>query len=1267
MLDKRVIIDITCKLVLLVAILLIFSIQHLHAHHLDTLSLSLPKNISFVENKNQWPSQVLFRANMANGAIFVEKDKITYLLHKPIEKKSTSKNNTEFHHVKESEASSYQMHFVAPNPNVVVKGVEEYGYHHNYFIGNNPAQWASEVKAYQSVVLENIYPGVDMLLYENGESFKYDFIVQPYVSPDVIELEYKGIDNLSLVQKNLTVRTSIDKVTELSPVTYQVSPKGDTVAVKCEYKLKDNRVSYKLGSYDKSSPLIIDPTLVFSSYSGSTSDNWGYTATYDSDGNLYGGGIVAGQGYPVTDSSYQSQYGGTWDIAISKFNATGDQLLYTTYLGGESSDMPHSMVVNENDELYVFGTTGSGNFPVTWNAYDTSFNGGNRAITSSQIPFANGSDIIVAKFSQNGSELLASTYIGGSGNDGLNTVDGLRYNYADDARGEIMVDDQSNVYVVSTTQSVDFPVTDGVFQPTYAGGRQDGVVFKLNYNLSNLMWSSFIGGEGSDAAYSLSIASDNSLYVCGGTNSKSFPVTDGVIQPTLNGEAIDGFVAHIDENGRTLLHSTYLGSGYYDQSYLIKTDRLDHPYVFGQTEAPDDFWIRNAAWHKQGGGQFVSKLTPGLDSIVWSTAFGTGKGLPDISPTAFLVDYCNSIYISGWGNAQINHFGGTSGLPITADAYQNTTNGRNYYFLCMKDDASDIVYGTYFGSTSTLSRGEHVDGGTSRFDRKGKIYQAVCAGCGANSFFPATPGAWSETNNSDNCNLAVVKMDFNLPSVVADFQIPSTVCAPIDIVFQNNSQTISDTTTYLWDFGDGTTSTEENPVHHFDKSGTYLITLTVTDQGSCNFDDVRTRRLTVLANSTSVLDPLTICEGLSVQIGVQPGTNPDLVYQWMPETGLNNPNISNPIASPDTSTFYTLQITDGICYDTIVQQVDVRNVQIIMPEDTMICRGETVILEPLVETNATTLFYWSTNPQFSTILNQDLTNPVLTIAPDKTTTYYFKTKFPECELVYPVTIQVSYVTLLEPKEYFVCFNQSVTIEVEADVCEGCSFLWDDDETILTPRDRADIMVNPQQTTTYYVTATDIYGCSARKSIEVLWHENTFLRGLEAQTRDKIVMGQDSTYIYATNYGSNYEYVWTPQEGIANPNAASSAVRPEASTIYTITVTDQYGCKMQDTVLIILEETQCGEPYIYVPNAFTPNGDGHNDLLYVRGEEIIEKIIFRIYNKWGEEIFYTDTINKGWDGTFKRKEAPGGVYDFYLETMCIDGRSYVKKGNITLIR
>lgn len=1232
------------------------------------------RSMEFVENKNQWHQKVLFKANFNNGSIFAEKHTLTYVIlnEKQLDAFRENKLNGGIPGSGLIDAASYKMKFVNANPEVRISGKDKLPYYHNYYLGNDPAKWASGVSIYNNLIYKDIYHGIDLYLLEKDGYFKYEFIVAENVSPDGIMLEYEGVNSLTLSGQDLIVTTSVGQVKELSPRAFQILENGDTLEVSCKYKIEKKRVRFILGNYRKDLKLIIDPTLIFSSFSGSRADNWGFTATYDNEGNLYGGGITFNNGYPLINAYQENFAGGRCDITISKFNATGTNLYFSTYLGGSRTEFPSSMVVNHNNELYVLGTTGSQDFPVTTGAYDTTFHGGSSVTLSNTLEFNDGADMVISKFKSDGTQLLASSYIGGTGNDGLNLSDSLIYTYGDDARGEIILDDQSNVYVASSTVSPDFPVTPGAFQPQIAG-RQDVCVFKMNHNLSNLIWSSYLGGALEDAGYSLVISSDNTVYVCGGTHSSNFPVTPDAVQTATSEVSsrnrADGFITHIHEFGTRILHSTYLGTSYYDQTFCIKNDRDNYPHVVGQTKAPGYEWITNATWFYPNSGQFITKLSPRLDSIIWSTSFGTGERKPNITPTAFLVDVCNNIYVSGWGGP--NYRSGTTGLPVTADAFQSTTDGADFYFLCIDGDASSLQYATFFGGTSTNS-GEHVDGGTSRFDKKGRIYQAICAGCSGISNYPVTPGAWSEVNGSGNCNLGVMKMDFNLPIVVADFSMPNIICIPQTINFVNNSQELNpNTTTYLWDFGDGTTSTRKNPTHDFNIGGTYRITLVITDPGSCNYSDTLSRDILVMANARDTLPTGTICEGDAIQIGIPPHSDENISYRWLPEEGLNNSVISNPVASPNITTEYILYISDGTCSDTLSQIVQVTFIDIEGDDRITICPGDSVTITPTHgNREPNTGYFWSITPDFTQILNEDSTKIEITVAPEQSATYYLKVKMKGCELIKPFIVTISYIETVDPLPVVVCFEDTGSITVEA-ICHNCTHLyytWADHPSIISDLDEAYIRILPEDNQSYYVTITNEFGCEAKDTVDVTKQKNTFPRDVEAWCGNCNIIQGDTCFLFSTTFDDGlYTYQWTPASSVVSPNASESPAVPGSTTVYEVKVTDIYGCSKSDTVLILVQNTYCGEPYIFVPNAFTPNGDHLNDILYVRGERVIKSFVFRVYNRWGEMVFESRDLNSGWDGTYKGQEAPPGVYDYYLEAVCDQEKNFVKKGNVTLIR
>ena len=310
---------------------------------------------------------------------------------------------------------------------------------------------------------------------------------------------------------------------------------------------------------------------------------------------------------------------------------------------------------------------------------------------------------------------------------------------------------------------------------TYRGGTTDALVCKLNPDLSGLLWSSYLGGEAADAAYSLQLDASNTLYVCGGTASSQFPTTTGTLTPTWQGN-IDAFVARIAPDGSRLERATYLGTDSYDQAYFLQLDGADGVYVLGQSLGA--YPVTTGRYSNPGSHQFIHKFSTDLATTDFSTVFGSGRASLDISPTAFLVDQCDRIFVSGYGGSRFISGSSTTGLPVTATAVQRTTDGSDFYLLQLAPGAAKLEYATFFGGYGLQ---EHVDGGTSRFDKRGIVYQAVCGGCGGGSNFPIPAGAntFSATNNSANCNNAAFKFDFQPTAISAGPDISVCLSAPL--------------------------------------------------------------------------------------------------------------------------------------------------------------------------------------------------------------------------------------------------------------------------------------------------------------------------------------------------------------------------------------------------------------------------------------------------------------------------------------------------------
>lgn len=728
---------------------------------------ALNAQLRFVENLGQWPSHVLFRADLQGGKLYVERDALVF------QRYDRAKAQLWHHDVAEGDSllmHAYRMRFCNAAPKLHAEGEHLAPESYNFIHGNNPAKWAFKAQAYASIWLRGLYPGVDLELSAEGNSLKYNLHLQAGVDPSRIGILYEGVGLPTIFKGRLHIETALGAVQEHIPLVYNPE-QGTGDAYEAAYMLKGDTVKFHIELPQRfKGPLVIDPVLVFSTYSGSFADNFGCTGTYDDFGNAYAGGTVFDFGFPTSMGSYQPRfgggdpesrtgYGGSRDMGILKFSPDGKRLLYATYLGGSSNEQPHSMIVDPAGNLVILGSTRSADFPNTGKGWDLSHNGDY--------------DIILAKLNASGTGLMAATFAGGSGIDGmlgdrepLPDANGipLMYNYADEFRGEVLCDSLGNIYLSSTSYSADFPLKNQV--QTFAGN-QDAVVMCMDNSLNQLKWSTCLGGTGYDAGYGLALGLNQDIFISGGTNSTRFPLPFQSFANTNRGGMADGFLVRLNRYTGVFQSGLFVGTPAYDQCYFVQTDTKGRPYVFGQTEG--SWYISPGVFGNAGGGQFITRFRSDLSAIDLSTAFGSGGQVPNISPSAFLVDRCDRIFVSGWGGSTNSNVpksqknrGNTRNMPITPNAVQRTTDGSDFYIAVLGRNFSKLLYGTYFGgiSTRTIDADEHVDGGTSRFDKKGIIYQAVCAGCGQNGLFPTTPGAYSRTNNSDNCNNAIFKIDF---------------------------------------------------------------------------------------------------------------------------------------------------------------------------------------------------------------------------------------------------------------------------------------------------------------------------------------------------------------------------------------------------------------------------------------------------------------------------------------------------------------------------
>ena len=890
-------------------------------------------SFDFNENKGQLDKTIKYHCKLHIGDIYFKDNVFSFDLFSAEEldgfynhKHEHKEEGSDLGHSTLLNKHVYNMKFLGANTNNNVVASQKNEYYKNYFLGNDPSKWAGNVQSYQKISYTNMYNGIDVNVYSTNNHLKYDFIVAKGANTKDIEIEYEGVEELKLVNGDLEIILSNGKVRELRPFAYQlINNKKQEVA--CEFVIEKNVMRFNFpNGYDTQQELIIDPTLEFVTLTGSPSNNWGFTATYDDNGNFYAGSIVLANGFGATATyldttgSYQVDFGGFVDVAISKFSANGTTLLYSTFLGGSQTEEPHSLIVDDQDNLIVMGATSSVNFPVdSGAAYQDTFAGGVAIPNLDGIPWNNGADIFITKFNAAGTNIIGSTYLGGTGNDGLSRDVNLNFNYADHARGEVIIDTNDNIYIASSTNSTFFPTTMSSHSQTLSGGF-DGIVAKLNPTLTTLLWGTYIGGTQGDAAYSIRIDDVNDkTFICGGTTSNNIGATAGVINPTHSG-GVDGFIAKFDNTNGALDALTYVGTPAYDQAYIVELDINQDVYVVGQTKGL--YPVSGGGYINPGSAQFIHKMDNNLTTTDFSTVFGDGSILTvDISITAFLVDDCSNIYVAGWGGSVDNQEGTTFGLP-TLNPIQSTTDGSDFYFIVLDKDAQNLLYATYFGTDSVS---EHVDGGTSRFDKRGTIYQAVCAGCWGDGF-PVTPGAFSATNGSSTgCNYGAIKIDMNFPGLIAQANTPpnQVLCdVPYLVDFMGGNPAPPNS---YWEFGDlvGTATNNNTPAYTYADTGTYNVMYVAIDSSTCNIADTVYFNISLhLKDSLAAefnIPPYNPCDdSLPIQL-LFTGTSADSLYWNMGDgTTFTNDTTINYTYFTQGQYIITMEAYDTLCNEMLI-------------------------------------------------------------------------------------------------------------------------------------------------------------------------------------------------------------------------------------------------------------------------------------------------------------------------------------------------------------
>ena len=600
----------------------------------------------------------------------------------------------------------------------------------NFFLGADPSRWCTGVPNYRSVVYPGLYEGVDLAFHPSEDGLKYEFIVHPGARVDDISLLYQGADALLLdANGDLRIVMPYTELIEHAPYSYQLNSapgslcvgqvptyfpeQGDeNLEIPSRFEVEGNRVRFRIGDYDPTRLLVIDP-LIFSTYLGGSESDNALDLLLEPDGNILLTGDSYSTDFPTTEGVYDNDNNGDRDIFIFRMSPDGSEMLCSTLIGGGGQDVAHGIAIDDDGNIYVAGRTDSVDFPTTAGAYDETHNGEN--------------DVVVFKMNGQCTELLYSTFVGGG-------------NYEVGYAG-VVVDDSGSAFVAGHTNSLDFPTTPDAYDRSYYAAGWDGFAFKLEPDGSDLAYSSYFGGWDYEGARDIMVDGAGNAYLTGDTTSVDFPTTSGVYDETYNGER-DGFVLVFNQDGSDLVFSTFLGGSDNDIPNAILSGEGDTLWLTG-TSYSVDYPTTSDAYDDSNNGErdfFISRLTNDGTELRYSTLIGGGD-----------TDEAYALAPEG----DVVHVGGRTGsddFPVTWDALSLENAGNLDGVVLTLDTAlageEQLRYSTYLG-------GAENEAVWSLKLRGGDLY---CTGLSSSTDFPTTAGAFQTEYNGGFIDAVVFRM-----------------------------------------------------------------------------------------------------------------------------------------------------------------------------------------------------------------------------------------------------------------------------------------------------------------------------------------------------------------------------------------------------------------------------------------------------------------------------------------------------------------------------
>lgn len=643
---------------LAILLTLAFTAEVLGLEQGEHASISIPSSseLTFEPAAGLGPNGLLFVSRMRKYTVFLQPNKLTMAISSPTERP---------HHEGKLNSIFLSLRLLGSNPSSPKPEMAIAG-RSNYFIGNDPRKWRTDIPRFRRVMYPSVYEDVDLVYHGTKDHVEYDFVVRSGGNPGSIRFSVEGADQISL-EKNGSLALHIGN-TEFAvhrPSAYQMF-RGQRREVSANFvRLDRDLFGFQVGEFDRKMPLVIDPTVLYSTYFGGSGDEGIFGIRFDKQGNIYVAGETSSLDFP-TKHPAQSKVGGSYDVFVSKFDPTGKNLIYSTYLGGSQFDHAVGLQLDDHGSAYIAGLTFSSDFPVK---------------NALQPSFAGQADGFVARLSPSGSELIFSTYLGGEGFDSINAL---------------AIDHEGSVYVTGQTRSQQFPLTSSAFQKACDGGANpnfctgDAFFSKIDPTGTKLIYSSYLGGSGSDSAAGIAVNSHGEALIAGGTVSRDFP-TRNAYQSSIKGIGA-AFLAKVNVSGSGLVFSTYLGGSSFDSATDIALDEGQNIYLTGTTSSKD-FPVLHAFQPQNHGGfldAFITKFNPKGSGLIYSTYLG-GSNL----------DYPFRIVITSRGEAVVAGFTSSTDFPVHQPLQLAYGGGQTDTFVAMLGtEGNELRFSTYLGGTS---------------------------------------------------------------------------------------------------------------------------------------------------------------------------------------------------------------------------------------------------------------------------------------------------------------------------------------------------------------------------------------------------------------------------------------------------------------------------------------------------------------------------------------------------------------------------------------